>query len=188
MFWVLNGLVGGFTWLRRSSYSNIASKTGKANSLCTHKWNQKNLRHQVQPEAKDSQLIWRAWNVHHTRAAAARYSSWFCRITRCVRHHMERIWFCLMKTSKITFKKVKGKHHILSDASSIQAIFCSLPEKESLLGLSVFRNLCLRSRSNIPAYSEEINHKETLGLIFARILSECTHEHNLELETRSLWC
>lgn len=99
---------------------------------------------------------------------------------------MERIWFCLMKTSKITFKKIKGKRHIVSDDSSVWAIFYSLQEKESLFGLRVFPNLCLRGKCSTPAYTKDIDHKEALAFIFTRILTECSHQTNLELESTNL--
>lgn len=153
--------------------------------LCIHKWKQKDLWHQGQPEAKDSQSIWRAWITHETRAAPAGCRVWSSGITRYVRHHLERIWFCLMKTSKITSIKIKGKLHLVSDDSSSWAIFCSLPEKE---GSSIFPNLCLRGRCSIPAYSKDMNRKEALGLTFTRILPECSHKNHSNLETRSLWC
>lgn len=101
--------------------------------LCVRKWNQKDLWHQVQPEAKDSQSIRRAWNTHKRRAAHKGHRIWFSRIIRCIRHHLERGWFCLMRTSKITSKKIKGKLHTIANDSSVQAIFRCPSDKDRCL-------------------------------------------------------
>lgn len=114
------------------------------------------------------EYTWNKGSTHGTQI-------WSSSIMRCVRHHLERIWFCLMKTSKITPKKIKGKLHLVSDDSSSKAIFYSLSEKRiSVWFKHLFWSLP-SGQGSIPGNSKDANHKEALGLTFTRSLPKCMH-------------